>query len=291
MSEHIEYVINPDSYRQQIANVMEDILPLTPIQIHTDLARIGLIGSIKNHHDMLKEHYDYLIEAIGPDREVIFPTFNYDFPKTKTYDVMSDPCQVGILNEYVRKLNPTERTLTPMFNFVILNRHMFPLSCSKNTVGSDSIFGLLAKNHGELLFFGSLFEQSFTFIHYIEDLVDVPYRYPKRFKGVVIHPTGKKEVEISYRVQPLKKIRDTLNFAIEYDISKCLKETENHKLIARYPLGNGFCIRLDAFPIASLFKEILENDPFYFLTAVSKKAVLKVLEKLGGRMTFENMEG
>ena len=235
MPQYIEYIIDPDSYRKQLANVMEDIPPLTPIQIHTDLGRIGLIGSIKKHHDMLKEHYDYLIEALGPDREVIFPTFNYDFPRTKIYDIIRDPCQVGALNEYVRKLNPAERTLTPIFNFVILNRHMFTLSCSKNVFGSDSIFGQLTKNHGQMCFLGSLFERSNTFIHYIEDLAEVPYRYPKRFKGVVIHPTGKKEVEISYRIQPLEKI-------LEYNISKIQKEAAKHKLIARYPLGNGFCI-------------------------------------------------
>ena len=284
MSQNIEYILNSDSYRQQLASVMEGLNPQTPLQIHTDLARIGLIGSIKKHHDMLKDHYDYLIEAIGPDREVIFPTFNYDFPKTKIYNVISDPCQVGILNEHIRKLNAAERTLTPIFNFVILNRQMFTLSCSKNVFGSNSIFGQLAKYHGQVCFLGSLFKSSNTFIHYIEELSEVPYRYLKRFEGVVIHPTGKKEVEILYRVRPLQKI-------IEYDRDKIENELANHKIIKYFRLGNGFSIRYDAFSAAKLFKDLLSANPFFLLTNTSKKAVQQVLKKIGGRMTFNNMEG
>ena len=201
---------------------------------------------------------------------------------SKIFDVLNDPCQVGSLNELVRKKNPSLRTRTPIFNFLILNNRNFNFLCSQNVFGEDSVFGHLDRFHGTILFYGALFTSD-TFVHYIEEQANVPYRYLKKFHGQVIRSSEKEDVEILFRVRPQ-------GINLQYDSQKILNILKREAILKSFPLGNGTCIRYDAFRATQLLKNILSRNPTFLLTTKSSEEVLRILEAIKGPMTFEIME-
>ncbi|MFQ5717332.1 MAG: hypothetical protein ACE5GQ_09560, partial [Nitrospinales bacterium] len=86
-----------------------------------------------------------------------------------------------------------------------------------------------------------------------------------------------------YRVKPLQVL-------IEYDLEKVRNELERNGLLTCRPLGNGKAIRCDASLATHYLLERLSDDPFFMLTQRSEREARREIERLGERMTFENME-
>jgi aminoglycoside 3-N-acetyltransferase len=97
---------------------------------------------------------------------------------------------MGLLNEYVRKMPNTIRSLDPLMSNVLLGEHSeFVNNIGKNSVGLNSTFDLLHKTRLKVkfLFLGPKIGDCFTHMHYIESEQKVPYRYNKDFTGKIIN--------------------------------------------------------------------------------------------------------
>jgi aminoglycoside 3-N-acetyltransferase len=66
---------------------------------------------------------------------------------------------------------------------------------SKDSFDAGSIFGRLHRSRRKLVFFGASF-QACTFLHYVEQMHGIPYRYMKTFSGRI--GDGAEEYEDSY---------------------------------------------------------------------------------------------
>ena len=84
---------------------------------------------------------DFLINYIGSEGVLIFPTFNFDFCSKKKYSILNSVSQVGLLSELARKKNPFLRTWHPVYSFVIYGNFDYK-NIKKNfsAYGKDSIF-------------------------------------------------------------------------------------------------------------------------------------------------------
>ena len=144
--------------------------------VHSKVSAFGkLLAFDKNF--LMQSLIDSIKDAVGSDGTIIMPTFSYSFDKNEAFDVNNTQSTVGALTEFFRKRQDVIRTIHPNHSVAIWGNNKYELSkISEDTFDENSIFGKLHKLNGKTVFFGAPF-QSCTFIHYIEQMHKVPYRY------------------------------------------------------------------------------------------------------------------
>ena len=76
------------------------------------------------------------------------------------------------------------------FNYKKINTEAF---------GKNSIFSYLIKKNYKIICF-CCSSNNITFLHYLEYLFEVPYRYIKKFKGTVVYNNFKSQISYKYNV-------------------------------------------------------------------------------------------
>lgn len=122
-------------------------------------------------------------------KTLIFPTFTFSFCNNEIYDPLTSKSQMGAINEYMRKSGLGFRTLDPLLSVYVIGD---PLNLNTRpgveSIGRDSTYDRLHNSGKEIkfLFFGADMSACFTYTHYMEALLNVPYRYPRKFLGKIM---------------------------------------------------------------------------------------------------------
>ena len=142
-----------------------------------------------------KEYLGRLFQSIAETgvKTIIYPTFTYSFCNGENYDVRSSKTSMGALNEYARKMAGNNRSLDPLLSVVVFGeqteKFIKPQTC--HSLGVNSIFDILHQMPNvKFLFFGAEFSNCFTYVHYVEKMLDVPYRFDMPFYGNIIDGNG-----------------------------------------------------------------------------------------------------
>ncbi len=156
---------------------------------------------------------------------IAVPTFTYSFCKNKKFDLIKSPSEVGIFTEYFRIQENVVRSNHPIFSIAAKGKYAKILTdnLSNSSTGDGSIFEKLKVFDAYILFFGSGFIQSCTFLHYIEQCKKVNYRYSKYFRGKAkIHNRFYDDIwEFYVRNTEIYKFKDWgKNPLIERDLKK-----------------------------------------------------------------------
>lgn len=262
---------------------MNTLVPGTPLLIHTDLGRIerSTIKKIDRESGLLKG-LQHFLENSFPDQELWFPAFNYDFARTRLFDPENDPVQVGALNESIRSSEKYKRSKIPFFSIIRPENAIFhelgPIINPFNQVGE---FAELQKRNGYIALFGASIN-ALTYVHYIEDIIDIPYRYAKTFNGKVLINNKPEQVSVTYLVRPP-------GMSLDYDWIKI------HNLLNR----EGLPIKLDKFggyeiynahALMEFMLERYHEDLFWPLTTEWQDIVRTRLDQLGRSFKLEDFE-
>jgi aminoglycoside 3-N-acetyltransferase len=227
------------------------------IFVHSDVSIFGKI-QILERRNFLEKIIKAFKQVIGSDGTLILPTFSYSFCENEVYDMNNSRSKVGALTEYFRKLPDVKRTINPIFSVGVYGKQKEKyMGSSKDCFDDDSIFGELLKNKAKVVFFGAPF-QSCTFMIHIEQKFKVPYRFIKKFKGIIKTEEKEYRDEYTYYVRYLD--RD-----ITKDFSKFESCLVNNGTMKKVKLGNGSIMAVKA---DSLFKEGVRNlkkDVNFFL--------------------------
>lgn len=196
------------------------------LYIHTD---IGFGKPLLKRKDFIAKLYEAII-SLGV-KTLIFPTYTFSFCNKEDFDIKESKSRMGMLNEYVRTRENSYRTEDPLLSVCVIGE--IPqefISLSKNSCGKESSFEIMSKSdNNKFLFFGAKPTECFTFMHYVEDIYKVPYRYNKEFTGNVIkNGITKKETYI------LCTLYDTVIPSVDISFQDNL---ENKKILKRLPLG------------------------------------------------------
>ena len=176
-----------------------------PFLIHSDIFCTAhlvreQLGRSRNLSHIFRAHVSYLENCFGVGN-LIFPTFNYDFPKSKVFDVEKTDSQVGSLTNYVRTLEDFYRTTTPVFSFAINKIRTKPYS--NTPFGKESVLDDLYEEDGTIVFYGTGINVC-TYLHYVESQIGPPrYRYVKPFHGTLIANGESLGCEVLFHVRPL----------------------------------------------------------------------------------------
>lgn len=136
-----------------------------------------------------------LLETIGPTGTLLLPLFNFDFAKGVPFDKRNTPSHMGALTEAGRIHPLAIRTGHPIYSFAVIG---FAADQFKNIdnfsgYGADSPFAVLRKMNGRIAILDLPDQNSMTFYHYVEEMLNVEYRYHKTFSGNYTDEFGKIE--------------------------------------------------------------------------------------------------
>lgn len=160
----------------------------------TSDARVMMWDAMQNKcKPDLNMFIDGLIEVVGEDGTIIFPTYNWGFCDGKIFDYNKTPCLTGACGTVALARKDFKRTKHPIYSFAVWGKYQ-ELLCDMVNVdsfGKDSPFVFFHKHNVKNYIFDVSLMNSFTFAHYAEQqsgLVD--YRYVKEFSSVYIDETG-----------------------------------------------------------------------------------------------------
>tara|TARA_A100001015_G_scaffold248237_1_gene285528 strand:+ start:15046 stop:15792 length:747 start_codon:yes stop_codon:yes gene_type:complete len=172
------------------------------IIVHGDA---GIAEQIKiNKKDKVNFFLNLLIKLIGEKGSIIVPAFTYNACKTKIFDKQKDKAETGLFSEIFRKKKNINRTDHPIFSFSIYGKNFkyFQKASLNTCFGKKSIFEFFLKKNSKIICLGCELDR-ITFTHYIEEFLNVSYRYHKKFK--IFDKNKKKNITIDYFVRNLNK--------------------------------------------------------------------------------------
>lgn len=198
--------------------------------VHSDLKSFGKINSKITRNEFIEPFIEAFKEAVGLKGNIIIPTFSYTFCKKETFDPEITPSTVGILTEYFRKMKDVKRSIDPIFSVAVFgpDKEYFT-DVGTDCFGKQSVFEKLYERNAKIVFLGETFD--ITYMHFVEQKFDVPYRFMKKFKGKIKIGEEMREATFNYYVRCLDR-------NVEYDLKKIAKYLERGGVLKKAPLGH-----------------------------------------------------
>ena len=157
----------------------------------------GLLYTVMHHDDEtdLNILIDGIIDIIGPEGTLVFPTFNWSFCGGTPFDYHKTPAKTGSLCKIAMERDDFRRTKHPLYSFAVWGKDTDDLCAldNKSSFGNDSPFAYMVEHDYRNLFIDKELEHSFVFVHYAEQSVGnlyKNYRYLKDFTGEYTDENG-----------------------------------------------------------------------------------------------------
>ena len=131
---------------------------------------------------------------------ICVPTFTFSFCNGQDFNIDKSKSQMGIFNEYIRKLPESTRSVDPLMSVAVLGKDKSIISdLGHDSVGKDSHFDKIRNsNDVKFLFLGPKVGDCFTYMHYVEEIMNAPFRYNKPFTGMITN--GSETYEDTYNL-------------------------------------------------------------------------------------------
>jgi aminoglycoside 3-N-acetyltransferase len=163
---------------------------------------------------------DCIEDAVGNQRTLLLPTYTYRYNKVRQYDIRTSKPETGILPELFLKRSGVRRTRSAISSFAVqgpLADTLVPI-LGESIWGKGSLLEWMENANIRIISLGLPWAHSCGYLHRIEEIAAVPYRYYKDFPGEYCDENGnsKKWTETMY-VRPLN-ITSTFNWALVNDL-------------------------------------------------------------------------
>ena len=200
---------------------------------------------------------------------LIMPSYTFSFCGGQEFDREKSASSMGALNEYVRTRHHWMRSCDPLMSNILFGQERGLLTeIGKNSVGLGSTFDLLSTLNAKVkfLFLGPRIHDCFTYMHYLEAIKQVPYRYDFTFNGSIIDGECHYEDEFKLYirdegVQPGGGAKIYENMLIERGLARFQR------------VGGGAITVVDLDSARSLYLELLEMSPSFYIEEVFNKPV------------------
>lgn len=243
------------------------------LYVHSDIS-FGLPNIELKRKDILGTLLETILST-GVDN-IIFPTFTFSFPNKEDYSVNNSKTLMGGLNEFARKDSRGLRSIDPIMSNVHFGKdRTLVTDIGRYSCGKDSTYYKLEQSDDVLfLFFGVHPSLCFTYSHFIEERLKVPYRYDQDFKGKITDISGK-TYEDNYKLfVRCKGVIAGSNPVIIEEVYKngALKEEQ---------VGDSFLYTYDKDKITDIYVKGIKNDITFMLGAPLPKELINeyVVEK------------
>lgn len=135
---------------------------------------------------------DSFQKEITPEGTLLIPSFHFDFSNYGIYDYRKTPSATGALGNAALRREDFMRTAHPMHSFCVWGKDKGMLCGMQNlnSFGADSPFAYMYENNAVQVMLGTDYQRSMTFVHYVENMAGVPYRFYKEFTGAYVDRNG-----------------------------------------------------------------------------------------------------
>lgn len=217
-------------------------------QPNPDLKKKELLGELLN-----------VIKALGV-KTVCMPTFTFSFCNGLDYNPATSASRMGVLNEFFRKQEGVIRSADPLMSVALLGQDKdLVTGVGHVSCGENSTFDKLRhRDNVKFLFLGPKIGDCLTYMHYMEWLYSVDYRYNRIFRGNVTIGDKTSVEEYALFVRYNSVIPNVASYVYEqkmYDngtafVSKC---------------GDGTISIVDEKNASIEYKKCLDENPYYFV--------------------------
>lgn len=180
-----------------------------------------------------------LQEKVGEEGTLMIPTFNWDFCKGIPFDYYKTPCKTGALGVAALKRKDFVRTKHPMYSFAVWGKDQEYLfrQDEPNCFGENSLFDYMYKKDAKALVIGLDAMDGLTFMHHVEEMVSVPFRFQKTFEADYTDENG-----VTTRKQYTMYVRDLEMDAKEH--TKGFSELLETLNVSETKMANGVPFRV-----------------------------------------------
>jgi len=250
------------------------------VWVFSSLGFLGRPEGVRTPEEVCRFFHHAIRKAIGEGGTIIVPTYSYTIGRNTAsepavFDPKEEPAKIGPFPDYFRKLPGVVRSLDPMMPIAgegpkaeKLLREVPP-----NSYGHDSVYErLLFEENVKILTLG-LGPNWIPFIHYLDWLHKVPFRYDKHFTGAVKKREKNEYLNWIYPVRTL--IEESYPWA--YRAGELAKE----KGICKYTqLGKGgFYICNYRRYLVEVYR-VMEKDKWFLAKGPAVDVYQKELERL-----------
>lgn len=193
-------------------------------------------------------------------RTICMPTFTFSFCNGKSFCPESTPSRMGVLNEFFRKQEGVLRSNDPLMSVALAGKDKeLVTDIGNSSCGACSTFDLLRhRDNVKFLFLGPKIGDCMTYMHYLEWLYSVDYRYERTFRGIVTHGNENKEEEYTLFVR-YKSVRPNDN---SYTYEQRMYENGT-ALTAQY--GDGSISIVGEREASEEYLRCLKENPYFFV--------------------------
>ena len=188
------------------------------------------------------------------------PTFTFSFCNGLDYNPATSTSRMGVLNEFFRKQEGVIRSADPLMSVALLGEDQdLVTGVGHVSCGENSTFDKLRhRDNVKFLFLGPKIGDCLTYMHYMEWLYSVDYRYNRVFRGNVIIGDKTSVEEYALFVRYKSVVPNTASYDYEqkmYDngtafVAKC---------------GDGTISIVDEKDASVEYKKCLDENPYYFV--------------------------
>ena len=235
----------------------------------------------------LKNLPDELLMAIedfvGPRRTLIFPTYYFKFPETKHYDKVLTESDAGILSQTTVKRKEYTRTNQPMNSYAIKGDKAEEIASLPATTawGPDTPKAWFYKHNIRICALGVPWHLSCSFIHSAEENLRVPYRYFKRFNGIITE--NNKNQRNCFETMYVR----AWDAPVDLDYQPITREMELRNLLMKTADGSLPIQSINAKAILDITSELLRKNPYVFVKNVD---VVKQWVESGKQKEIDNLK-
>jgi len=164
-----------------------DALPINKgdtLLIASDIQRLcwGALQSGENFN--FQKLINLLQENVGKEGTLLFPTYNWNFCHGVTFDYHKTKSLTGSLSQIALERNDFIRTKHAIYSFAVWGKDaqfLYEMNDKNSFAGNTPFDYLYKKDHAKMIMIDVDLTHSFTFVHYVEEVNKVPYRFLKDF--------------------------------------------------------------------------------------------------------------
>ncbi len=226
---------------------------------HSNVGFFGILEGAETEEDYFNIYKTAIINVIGFDGTFIMPTFTYSYFRNKIYDKNTSISECGLLTEIMRKRSKAIRSEDANFSIAAIGHLAEYLTKNppEHSFGPDSFWERFLKQNGKFVNFN--LDSASTFIHYVEKVIQVPYRYDKKFPGISILDGKEVERAFYHYVYDLDKPNH------QPDFPKFHKRADELGLVKKTNLGRGQIVSITARDTFDLIEKELKINPSFLI--------------------------
>lgn len=227
------------------------------LYIHSSLS-FGIPNSALKKKELLETLFETILE-LGVNT-VCMPTFTFSFCNGNIYCPKTSVSRMGVLNEFFRKQEGVVRSNDPLMSVALYGEDKDLVEgIGHSSCGANSTFDKIRHRDGvKFLFLGPKIGDCLTYMHYLEWLYSVDYRYERTFRGQVMTNGELSVEEYDLFVRYRSVIPNIASYVYE-------QRMYDHKTAQIVNCGNSTISIVDELSASSEYKTCLDENPYFFV--------------------------